>query len=299
MTVLKRIGLLAHPMRPYTAPIAEQMSAWLRVQGVETWVFTTDWEPADVAKVIGNTDMVIAIGGDGAMLHAARVCAPYDVPMLGLNMGRLGFLTEIKGPDDWESSLMATLNGNYWIEQRMLVEACVYREEACIASGDALNDIVIGRGSITRHIVQLDAYIDDEWATSYNADALIVATATGSTAYALACGGPILPPELRNILMVPVASHLSLERAMVLPEGARVEIVVAPESSDAALAVDGELMVELQPGDSVMIQASRHISRFVRLRERNYFYRSLLDRLEPRLPGQPRPQRRQTPGRKE
>jgi NAD+ kinase len=134
-------------------------------------------------------------------------------------------------------------------------------------------------------IIRLDTYVDGDWTTTYNADALVIATATGSTAYALASGGPILPPELRNILIVPVAPHLSLDRPIVLPEGAMVE-VVAPEDvrAEAIVAADGAKVGDLHPNDRVRVQASERVSRFVRLRERNYFYRSLLDRLEPRIP---------------
>jgi NAD+ kinase len=162
-----------------------------------------------------------------------------------------------------------------------------------ISESDALNDVVISRGART-HIISLETYIDSDWATTYNADALIIATATGSTAYALACGGPILPPELRNILVVPVAPHLSLERPIVLPEGATIQVIVTPDSqSEIMLSADGIAMGDLCSGDQVVVQASGNVSRFVRLRERNYFYRSLLDRLEPRMPVPSVPERKQ------
>ena len=218
------------------------------------------------------------------MLRAARACAPDNVPMLGVNMGNLGFLTEIREPDDWEISIDTVLAGNYWLEKRMRIAVRAYHEGAEIAYADALNDVVISRGAQTRTI-RLDTYIDHDWTTTYNADALIIATATGSTAYALAVGGPILPPELSNILVVPVAPHLSLDRPIVLPEGAMVEVVVTPDSqTEIVLAADGIPMGDLRSGDQISVRASDHASRFVRLRERNYFYRSLLDRFEPRTP---------------
>jgi NAD+ kinase len=259
---LKRIGILGHPLRPQTAPVAENIAATLEGCGVDTWL-NTAWTESDVQDYVQTSDMVIAIGGDGAMLRAARVCAPFDVPVLGVNMGQLGFLTEIDSPDTWKTYLNAVLGGQYWIETRMMVRALVLRGDEVIASEDALNDVVISRGVITR-IIRLEMYIDQDWATTYNADALIIATPTGSTAYALASGGPILPPELRNILVVPVAPHLSIHTEIVL-------------------TVDGRLMGDLHVGDRVRVQASEHVSRFVRMRERQYFYRSLLDRLEPRV----------------
>lgn len=285
------IGVLAHPTRPQTAPLAEQIAATLKAQGVTPWLFT-QWDANDVKPHMAGTDMVIAIGGDGSMLRAAHVCAPYDVPVLGVNMGHLGFLTEVPGTDGWEEAIAAVLNGRYWIEERMMIQILVYRGDEMICSDEALNDAVIRRGAASR-MIQLHTYIDREWTTTYNADALIISTATGSTAYALASDGPILPPELRNILIVPVAAHLSLDRPIVLSEGSTVEVMVSPGSPEAVLEADGEALVDLQSEDLVCVQASKHISRFVRLRERTYFYRSLLDRLEPRISVPPLPERRQ------
>lgn len=292
MAALTRIGVLAHPQRPQTAPVALEIADFLRAHALVTWVYT-HWDDRAIYKDTQGSEMVIAIGGDGAMLRAARVCAPFGVPVLGVNMGQLGFLTEISSVDAWQSHLEAVLAGNYWIEERMMIHASMFRGDTLLASGDALNDIVIGRG-VEARTVRLETYIDKDWTTTYNADALIIATATGSTAYALACGGPILPPELRNILIVPVAPHLSMDRPIVLSEGATVEVIASEDNStEMVMTLDGARVSGVRPGDRVRIHASQHVSRFVRLRERNYFYRSLLDRLEPRIPVRPVPERRQ------
>lgn len=291
-TIYNRVGVLAHPLRPQTFPVATQIAEYLKANHIDHWIYTR-WEESEVAARMQDCDLVIAIGGDGAMLRAARVCAPKGVPVLGINMGQLGFLTEIPGPDSWEQTLTRVLGGEGWIEERMMVQATHLRGKDVLVTGDALNDIVISRGVLPRTI-RLETYIDGDWATTYNADALIIATATGSTAYALACGGPILPPELRNILIVPVAPHLSMERPIVLSEGSTVEIVAAEDnSSEMVLSVDGIDMGAVEPGDKVRVQASQHISRFVRLRERHYFYRSLLDRLEPRVQSRNQPESKQ------
>lgn len=280
MTALRRVGVFAHPLRPQSAPLAERIAASLRAHQIDITLHI-EWDEASVRDHIGGLDAVVAIGGDGAMLRAARACADEAVPVLGVNMGRLGFLTEVSDPDQWETVLEPLLAGQYWIERRMMLRAQVRRDDVLICSTDALNDVVVSRYAPTR-MVQLETHIDGGWTTTYNADALVIATATGSTAYALASGGPILPPELRNILIVPVAPHLSLDRPIVLQEGAMVAVVNLSEN-ETALSADGTLVVEMQTGDRVIIQASDRVARFIRLRDRNYFYRSLLNRLEPRI----------------
>jgi len=288
LTALTHIGILAHPLRPKTAPVAEQIAQRLRARGIETWVYST-WTEADVQTAVSESDLVVAIGGDGAMLRAARVCAPYEVPVLGVNMGQLGFLTEIDDAENWEGQVDQLLRGDYWIESRMMIQAQLIRDGRIKATANALNDVVISRHIVTS-IVRLEMYIDQDWATSYNADALIIATPTGSTAYALASGGPILPPELLNILVVPVAPHLSMDRPIVLSQGAIVDVIPMPNGRlDVVVLVDGRLLWELHEGDRVRVQASDNVSRFVRMRSRNYFYRSLLDRLEPRIPSPSQP----------
>lgn len=285
MDTFRRVGILAHPLRPGTAPIAQEVARSLEAHGVGPWVRTA-WDVARAQPLVRGSDLVIAIGGDGAMLRAARICAPENVPVLGINTGTLGFLTEVS-PEDWERSLEALLAGRYWIEERMMIRCEVWRSGELVAYSDALNDVVISRGAIAKSIL-LETYIDGGWATTYHGDGVIIATPTGSTAYALAVGGPILPPELKNILVVPVAPHLSMDRPMVLAQGATVQVVVEPHTlSEVVLTVDGEILASMQSADEAVIRASESVSRFVRLRDRNYFYRSLLDRLEPRVPSRP------------
>jgi NAD+ kinase len=162
----------------------------------------------------------------------------------------------------------------------MMLQTHAWRGETLIGQHEALNDVVISRGSLAR-VVRLKTEIDGDHLTTYVADGLIVATPTGSTAYALAVGGPILPPELRNILVLPIAPHLTLDRAIVLSEGSTIRISVMTDHQ-AILTVDGQSEIEMQDGDVVEVGASEHTSRFVRLGPRTYFYHTLLDRLEPK-----------------
>jgi len=283
LTDIKCIGILAHPTRPDTYPVAHRIAKTFEARDVNYWVYT-NWHDSVVKEAVSSADMVIAIGGDGAMLRAGRVCAEQNVPVLGINMGWLGFLTEVAQPDDWDTALEQVLDGDYWIEERMMLTATIIRDkEEVVSSHDALNDVVIS-GNVFGRMIQINTFIDKHWATTYNSDALIISTPTGSTAYALATGGPILPPELRNILMVPVAPHLSMDRPIVLSEGAVVDIEPTDENRhDIVLTVDGNVVAEIEDNQHVCIKSSEHVSRFVRMRDRNYFYRSLLDRMEPRV----------------
>jgi NAD+ kinase len=285
---MHRVGVLANPRRPDTRPVADAIAAVLGDQALDVWACHQPPCPDDL---LAGTDLVVAIGGDGAMLHAARLCAPHRIPILGVNMGRLGFLTEVQDQEAFAPAFTRILAGDCWIEARRMLAAEVL-EAGQVLQGDlALNDVVLS-GDVFGRMVQLDTYIDGGWTTTYNADALIVASATGSTAYALSVGGPILPPDLENILIVPSAPHLSMERPIVLSEGATVCIEAARSNRNAVIVtLDGQVFATLRPDQQLRVRASQHTGRFVRLRERNYFYRSLLDRLEPRINHRPpRPQ---------
>ena len=271
---MKRIGLLHHPILPDTQPQAERMARETEAHGLAVWLGST-WDQNSVAAEIADLDLLVTLGGDGSILRAARMACGHGVPVLGVKMGRLGFLAELE-PDAWGQALPRLLSGDYWLEERMMLYAEYHRRKDP-RQYEALNDVVVSRGSLAR-IVRLETYIDGSYLTTYAADGLIVSTATGSTAYALAAGGPILPPELQNFLLVPIAPHLSINRAIVLGKGDRVEIQVHTDHQ-AILTVDGQFEYELQDGDLVTVQASPRASRFVRMQDRTYFYRTLMDRL--------------------
>ncbi len=271
----KSIGILYHPRIPDSHGVGEEIQAFLQERGVESWLGSA-WDEPGIKTRLGETSMLITLGGDGTILRAARVSAGHNVLILGLNMGRLGFLAEMS-LHNWQEVLSSVLEGNYWVEERMMLQASFLRGGKERASYHALNDVVVSRGTLAR-IVHLSTYIDGYYFTTYHADGLIVSTPTGSTAYALAAGGPILPPELRNILMIPIAPHLCLDKAVVLSEGSWVRIVVSTDHQ-AILTVDGQFEVSLRNGDEVEVQASPYVACFARVRDRSYFYQTLLERL--------------------
>ena len=273
-------AVLYHPKIVETHRVADDIRDWLRERGFDPWLALT-WDEEAIRPRIPDRDLLIVLGGDGSMLRAARMAAAQGVPILGVNMGRLGFLSEMS-PDNWRERLPKVFDGGCWIEERMMLKAETWRGDTRLGEHLALNDVVVSRGSLAR-VVNLRTLIDGDRLTTYVADGLIISTATGSTAYALAAGGPILPPTLRNILLIPIAAHLTLSRAIVLSEGAEVQVHVSTDHQ-AILTVDGQFEFELRDGDRVDVRASDYVSRFVRLGKRTYFYHTLLARLEPKQP---------------
>ena len=256
--------------------LAEEMAAMLCRAGGQPWV-SSSWDEDAIAAQVAEMDLIITLGGDGSILRAARLGARHDVPILGVKMGRVSFLGEVS-PDDWQQPLDRVLSGDYWLEEHMMLRATAWRDGLAISPAyEALNEVVVSRGRLAR-LVRVAALIDGSQLATYSADGVIVSTATGSTGYALAVGGPILPPELRNILLIPIAPHLSLDRSVVLPQGATVELQIFTDH-EAILTVDGQFQVELQSGDVVKIAASPHQAHFVRLQDRAYFYGTLMERL--------------------
>ena len=181
---------------------------------------------------------MVALGGDGWMLRAGRLTAEAGVPVLGVNLGRLGFLAEVQ-PNEWRGVFERVRDGDYWIEQRLMLHTDLWRDDQLRQSFEVLNEVVISRGAVVRP-VRLETYIDGGLLTTYVADGLIISTPTGSTAYALAVNGPILPPDLKNILLIPVAPHLSMDRAIVLARGSTVTVVVRTEHQ-AVISGDGAI----------------------------------------------------------
>ncbi len=269
------IGLVYNPHVEQSLPLAGEIAAWLAAQGVGTWQCSTS-EYGDIDE---RADLLLTLGGDGSILRVARLAAPAGTPILGINLGRVGFLTESQ-PENWQSTLRRVLAGEGDVEARMMLRVMLCRDDACVAQEHALNDAVISRGALAR-TVRLSTSIDGAFMTRYVADGLILSTPTGSTAYAYAVGGPILPPWLENIVLIPAAPHLSLDRPFVLNAEAKIEVRLETEIP-GMLSVDGRMEGELQDGDLVRVERSNIYARFLRLRSRNDFYDTLVDRLTPR-----------------
>ena len=276
--MIERAGILYHPYKQEAKILAGEVAAWLSGAGVQVVSSPgrdyDDWEHP-LAEQMATLSLLVVLGGDGSTLRAAHLAAPHGVPIFGINLGRIGFLSEAE-PENWRERLGRVLAGRWWLEERIMLRAAHLRGDAITAEYNILNDAVIGRGGHA-HVVRLRLLVDGDYVTTYTADGLIIATPTGSTAYAMAAGGPLLWPRLPNFLVIPVAAHLSLSRAVVLHQSAVVTVMVEP-GYEAVLTADGRPPVMVQEGDRVRIQKHEQACLFARTGRSSYFYHRLMER---------------------
>ncbi|MCE7905119.1 MAG: NAD(+)/NADH kinase [Anaerolineae bacterium CFX3] len=271
----QRPVVAVHPKMPEALVEARAVAAYLKEKGLDAPTGSLYDESLRRRVKKNEFDLLIALGGDGTMLRAAHLCAPSNVPILGINLGRLGFLIQVEHKES-RKHLNLLLKGKAWIEKRMMLRVEYFRAGESGSVSHALNEAAVSRGQTLRP-VRLSVDVDGRLLTTYVADGVIAATPTGSTAYALAAGGPILPPELRNILIVPIAPHLSVDRAVVLSEGSTVNILV--KGDNTVLSVDGQEPIMLAEDDRVNVRASEAAALFVRFGNPGYFYRNLTEHM--------------------
>jgi NAD+ kinase len=267
------IAIAVHPKNHQAFQLGEEIATFLEKSKVKVILGKMDNDKLRKSLSVGENDLLMALGGDGTMLRAGHIAAPSKTPILGINLGRFGFLTEIQR-DEWKDALTKVSQGKYWLEERMMLFTKLFRKEKEIGQWTALNDAVISRGETIRP-VQFEIMINDRHLSEIVADAVIASTATGSTAYAMAAGGPILSPELRNIILVPVAPHLSIEQSLVLSEDVLVAVTIHT-SHQAVISIDGQPPIQLKSKDRVELQASDHTVQFIRFQDPGYFYRNLI-----------------------
>ncbi len=272
--MIRTVGIVYNQRIPEALPLCDRLHDMLRTQGKTVWVNTAaNLDRADLTHP--RLDLVVTLGGDGTILRASRLAAPMNALILGVNMGQLGFLAEL-GPGEVLEKLPLALAAGGWIEERLMLRVLV-NGGTTRAPVDGLNDAVVSRGTLPRAI-RVDVSVDGERLTTYVADGVIVCTATGSTAYALAMDGPVVHPELKTLQITPIAPHLTVVRSLVVPASAVVDLVMHA-NEPGTISIDGQIDLALNEGDRVQVTASPHVARFVRLRPRRYFYHSLVERL--------------------
>jgi NAD+ kinase len=271
---IRSVGLCLRPDSPAAGEVARRLDKWLAERGVEVlfdaeagrWLHREGFARSYVAA---RADLLVVLGGDGTLLSVARDAGTRAVPILGVNLGTLGFLAEV-APDDVQEALEGVLAGEHRIVRRMRFRVRAERGDEVLLESLALNDAVITRGEISR-MLDLEAWTDGSPMATYRGDGLIVATPTGSTAYSLSAGGPILLPGIEAFVVTPICPHTLTQRPVVLPSSSKVEIRVFPREGEAQLNVDGRASCPLRRGDRVLVRGSRHPAHFVVSPQRSRF----------------------------
>jgi NAD+ kinase len=272
----RRVALVSRPQTESVGDTVREIAAFLAERGVSVLIEERSadvigragLEAASLERIGHEADLAIAIGGDGTMLGAARALAPHEVPLVGINHGRLGFITDI-GLDSWRQALSSILKGHYASEERTLLTARVVRDQVVVWTELALNDVVVNRSSRTG-MIELQVHVDDLYMYSQRADGLIIATPTGSTAYALSANGPILHPQLAGIVLVPVAPQSLSNRPITLPDDVTITIRVV-EGREPRVAGDMQVFSDLQVGDDIIVQRAAFTTRFLHPPGYSYF----------------------------
>lgn len=265
-------GIVSKPGKPELSTILPELLRWLQAHSYRVVV---DRETAPHApgiealprQEIGTRPLnfVIVLGGDGTLLSAARVVAKSGIPILGINLGSLGFLTEVP-VEELYTTLEGIDQGCCTAEIRSMVHCEIFRTGACVARYDALNDVVVGKSTIAR-LNHCDVYVDGVFVSTYKADSLVVASPTGSTAYSLAAGGPILMPSVEGFVITPVSAHSLTHRPLVVRDTSVIELVVNTGSEEAYLSIDGQIGMPLYDGDRVHCQKSENKVRLLRIKK--------------------------------
>jgi NAD+ kinase len=274
--VIQAVGIISRPRRRDIAAVAPGLFTWLQERGVNAFC---DGETAECIpsscnvkareEIPGLSDLLIVLGGDGTLLAAARLLGERNVPILPVNLGGLGFLTSVTLGDLYPV-LEQAIQGEARYSERVLLESRVMREGKPVHCARALNDAVLNKAALAR-IIDLELRVNGEFVCKYKADGLIVATPTGSTAYSLSAGGPIMYPIVSAFVITPICPHTLTNRPLVIPDNAKIEIGFAAGEAPIYLTVDGQVGVELQPNDVVELSAAAKRLRLVRPQQKSYF----------------------------
>ncbi len=274
---IKKIGIIMNYDKKDTAELSKKLVDYLMENGIEVFSLKEECEVIEDLQELPKKEFneiiefLIVIGGDGTFLRGSRQIFGYDIPILGVNMGKLGFLTEVEKDNVFEA-LNEVIKGNYFIENRMLLAADVIRKNDVIASFTALNDFVINKGAFSR-LIGISMNIGGEYFREYSSDGVIVATPTGSTAYSLSAGGPIVYPGLDVSIITPICPHSLSARPMVIPPDKDVKITLCSSRMEAMLTIDGQNAFELENGDKIIIKKSKSNLNFVKFSKEGFFGR--------------------------
>jgi len=277
--VVKAIAIFFQGRKQDTSEVANQLIPALQRQGYDVRSIDSRYEGEETPDpLLKGCELALVLGGDGTILHAARLCAFADLPIVAVNFGRVGFLTELEPAEVLEELPHYLKRENsVWIDERTMLHATLDQDGHC-EEFLALNDVVIARGMWPR-MVQIHIWVDDHFYSSTYADGVIVSTATGSTAYNLSVGGPLLHPQVQSIVLTPIAPHLASDRSLILPPDACIKLQFITGSQDGIFSADGQMNREIKNGAMITVQKSQWVTRFLRRRPPTYFYQKIKAKL--------------------
>jgi NAD+ kinase len=274
--MIRAVGIISKPRREDVTAVVPQLLKWLEAHKLEIFYdqetaacIAADGRELPREQLPGKVDLLVVLGGDGTLLAAARLLGEHSVPILPVNLGGLGFLTSVTLAELYPI-LEQVLEGKNRISERVLLQAEVIRGGKVIEQHQALNDAVLNKAALAR-MIDLDLHIDGGYVCSYKADGLIISTPTGSTAYSLAAGGPIIYPLVEAFVITPICPHTLTNRPVVIPDTSKVEVDFRAGEETVYLTVDGQVGVELQPGDRAAVSKASHKLRLVRPPRKTYF----------------------------
>lgn len=271
----KNIGILTKPKFPEVKTTLLGVVTWLRARNITVLLDTTSaqvlHEQGGIQKtqLAGQADVLLVLGGDGTILSAARLAADRGIPILGVNMGGLGFLTEVR-LDHLYASLERVFANDFVLDERLMLETHMHRHGETVARGVVLNDIVISKGTLAR-MIELQISIQGQFVTNLRGDGLIISTPTGSTAYSLSAGGPIINPAVQALILTPICPHTLTHRPLIVPGNVEIEVTLTSKDDGSMATLDGQVGVALTQGDTALIKTSGHKTKLIRFPESHYY----------------------------
>src|SRR5262245_41837014 len=271
----KSIGILTKPKFPEVKNTLRDVVTWLRARNIDaildrTSALLLDEQGGYLDTALASiADVLLVLGGDGTMLNAARLAGERGIPILGVNMGGLGFLTEVR-LENLYPSLERVFANDFVLDERLMLQTHFHRSGETVAQGVALNDVVISKGTVAR-MIELKIAIQGRFVTNLRGDGLIVSSPTGSTAYSLSAGGPIIDPAVQSLILTPISPHTLTHRPLIVPGEAELDVTLTSKDDGAMATLDGQVGVAITQGDTVVIQTSEHRSRLIRFPESHYY----------------------------
>jgi len=273
---INSVGLVVNYEKEKAQEITFRIVDWLSLKKIKVYIEGNKGKAigredlsCPTEKFLNKVELIISLGGDGTLLKAARLAASTDIPVFGVNLGGLGFLTQI-GIDDLESFLEKLYQEKYFVDERMMLDCSVTRKDKEIRKFTALNDIVIGKGAFAR-IICLATYVNNDYVITYSADGLVISTSTGSTAYSLSAGGPIVNPGINSMILTPICPHTLSARPLIIGENDQVRITLESSEEEVMVTIDGQEGFTLEPEDEVIVKKSSHKARLITFKEKSFY----------------------------